>query len=92
MAAAWSDEQRRVLGLLGLGVLRPAPGFGGGLDPSALPPRLLAQLLRASGDAGRDPADLLAALGPEAARLPRAAAKRALWPVLRRLRRAAPGA
>ena len=91
MAAAWSDEQRRVLGLLGLGVLRPAPGFGG-LDPSALPPRLLAQLLRASGDAGRDPADLLAALGPEAARLPRAAAKRALWPVLRRRRRAAPGA
>lgn len=62
---------------------RPAPREARPAPPAAGPERLLQALLRVAGDA-----DALAALGIDAASLRgNAAAKRALWPRLRALRR-----
>lgn len=90
-AALWDPLQREMLAAMGLPVQRVVPAAGAGDDsPAALPddPLILA-LLRAAGltreatDASR-----IARGWPAPERLRRdPAAKRALWPQLRALRR-----
>lgn len=89
----WDGFQREVLAELGLRAYalagQDAPAMQaaaaadmGAATPGAIPPALVAALARAAGCA---PAQVLALAGIDAA--PRdAAARRALWPRLRRLR------
>lgn len=81
MSAAWDPLQRAVLAELGLPVLA-----------AALPEHPMGDaLLRAAGRdrASSDAASLLRGFPPATALRGNAVAKRALWPALRRLRRAA---
>lgn len=81
MSLAWDPLQRAVLAELGLPVLA-----------AALPEHPMGDaLLRAAGRdrASADAAALLRGFPPASALRGDAAAKRALWPALRRLRRAA---
>ena len=84
-APAWDPWQRDVLQALGLRVLARVP------DPGAVVPDdpLAHALLRAAGRSAdaADAAALLRALPPLAALRADPAAKRALWPKLRALRR-----
>jgi DNA-binding transcriptional LysR family regulator len=83
---AWSSEQQRLLAALGVPLYVRAPpapaatAAAQAIDKSLRP--LLAQLERAAG--GRNLADLLLDLPRIRAS---AAAKRALWPTLRALRK-----
>jgi len=85
----WSVGQQAMLSEMGYTLYRqasaappPAPVAATSARPAAVPERLWDALVRAAG--GRDPAPLLPPIEQLRAG---AAAKRALWPALRALRR-----
>jgi hypothetical protein len=94
---AWSASQRERLAAMGLDLYvrageRRRPGAVPAHDTTAGDDRLVRALLRAAGVAPGEPAgDVHAALPPLDALRGNPAAKRALWPRLRALRRARRG-
>lgn len=84
MSSAWSIEQRRVLGLLGIALYERAGTAPVATPGAPLPQALTRALRRAAGLAGDE---ALPFALPPADTLRTPAGKRALWPALRTLRK-----